>query len=138
MRVLRIGVLTVAAAWLFLACASQPSGPTGSVVGIAVDPTGHSVPGVTVTSQSAEGKNVDTVLTGADGSFSFPAVPPGTYRVLTLFQGFTARPPLPATVVAGQNVQLKPLVLAPPDSPAGGSGGSTPAISFVTPTPSAR
>ncbi|HTY41591.1 MAG TPA: carboxypeptidase-like regulatory domain-containing protein [Thermoanaerobaculia bacterium] len=138
MRVFRIAVLSVAAAGLVAGCASQPSGPAGSVVGIAVDSSGHSLPGVTVTIQSLEGKNVDTVLTGPDGSFSFPAVPAGSYRVLTLFQGFTARPPLSATVAAGQNVQLKPLVLVPPDFPADGSGGSTPAISFVTPTPSAR
>jgi Carboxypeptidase regulatory-like domain len=133
------GALVILAGCLALACASQPAGPTGSVGGIAVDPSGHSLPGVTVTIQTPAGKAIDTVVTGPDGSFVFPSVPPGNYTVLTLLRGFTARTPLPATVVAGQSTQLPPLVLVPPDSPAQPPGeGQSPPIVLVTPTPGVR
>ena len=124
---------------LVIACASQPAVPTGSVSGIAVDPTGHSLPGVTVTIQTEAGKPLDTVLTGPDGSYFFRSVPAGQYRVLTLFAGFTARAPLSATVAAGQATTLEPLILEPPDFPAdGGAPGQSPPIVLVTPTPAPR
>jgi hypothetical protein len=114
-RCLWIGLFLVASVWL--SCASKPPVPTGSVSGVAVDTSGHSLPGVTVTIQSDAGKAVETVLTDADGSYSFPAIPVGQYRVTTVFAGFTAQAPLTVTVTAGQASRLKPLVLVPPGDP---------------------
>jgi hypothetical protein len=115
LRSMRVGL--VLGALLSLSCASKPGAPTGSVSGIAVDTYGHSLPGVTVTIQAPDGKNVETVQTAADGSYFFEAIAAGPYQVLTLFAGFTAKAPLPVTVVAGQSTRLKPLVLVPPGDP---------------------
>lgn len=100
---------------LSLSCASKSPAPTGSVRGVAVDDSGHGLPGITVTIQTAGGKPVDTVVTDPDGSYFFPAVPPGQYQVLTYFKGFKAPVPLPATVSTGQPTQLPPLRLVSPD-----------------------
>jgi len=113
---------------LALACASKPAGPTGVVAGIAVDRSGHGLPGITVTIQTSSGKIIDTVVTGADGSYLFPTVPPGQYQVLTLLRGWTAPSPLTASVSANQSTQLGPLLLLAPGEDRG-------SIELVTPTP---
>lgn len=98
---------------LTLACAST-SVPTGSVRGIAVDNGGNPLPGITVSLQTEEGKLVQTVLTGADGSYSVQDVPVGKYVLTTTFAGFTAPRPLAAVVIAGAMVNMPNLVLASP------------------------
>lgn len=102
-----------AALSLTLSCAST-SAPTGSVRGIAVDEGGNPLPGITVSLQTGEGKLVQTVLTGADGSYSVQDVPVGKYVLTTTFAGFTAPRPLAAVVIGGAMVNLPPLVLLPP------------------------
>ncbi len=98
---------------LTLACAST-SAPTGSVRGLAVDGSGNPLPGITVSMQTPEGKLVQTVLTGADGSYSVQDVPEGKYVLTTTFAGFTAPKPLAAIVIPGAMVNVPPLVLVPP------------------------
>jgi hypothetical protein len=115
---------------LALACASKPPAPTGTVSGIAVDGSGHGLPGVTITIQTDSGKVIDTVVTGADGSYLFPTVPPGRYQVLTLLRGFTTPSPLTASVTASQSTQLPPLLLLAPGLDSG-------SVVLVTPTPNA-
>ena len=101
---------------LTLACAST-STPTGSLRGVAVDGSGNPLPSITVTLQTEQGKLVQTVLTGPDGSYSVQDVPEGKYVLTTTFAGFTAPKPLPAMVIAGAMVNMPPLVLVPPGDP---------------------
>jgi carboxypeptidase family protein len=113
------GALAVVVALVLLAaCASGTSAaPTGSVRGVAVDDSsGHGLPGITVTIQTASGKVVDTVVTDPDGSYEFPAVPAGQYQIVTYFQGFKALAPLSVSVAAGSPSQAAPLRLIAPDS----------------------
>ena len=110
----RLGL--AAALALTLSCASA-STQTGSVRGIAVDGSGNRLPGITVSLQTEQGKLVQTVLTGADGSYSVQDVPAGKYVLTTTFAGFTAPRPLPAMVIAGSMVNLPPLVVVPPSDP---------------------
>ena len=128
MTTLRRALPGALALGLALACASKPAGPTGTVAGIAVDRAGHGLPGITVTIQTSSGKVIDTVVTGADGSFLFPTVPPGQYQVLTLLRGWTTPSPQTATVIANQSTQLSPLLLLAPGM---GSGS----VDLVTPPP---
>ncbi len=104
---------------LSLCCASTASGPPGSLAGKAIDNNGNPLPGITVSLQTNAGKLVQTVVTGADGSYSFQDVPAGQYQVTTTFAGFTAPKPLNATVIGGAIVNLLPLVLLPPDTASG-------------------
>ena len=108
----RLGLMAVLS--LTLACAST-SAPTGSLRGVAVDGSGNPLPSITATMQTEQGKLVQTVLTGPDGSYSVQDVPEGKYVLTTTFAGFTAPKPLAAIVIGGATVNLPPLVLLPPD-----------------------
>jgi Carboxypeptidase regulatory-like domain len=110
-----LGLTLAALMTLPLGCASNSDTSTGGLAGIAVDNSGNILPGITVSLRSGAGKLVQTVLTGADGAYSFQDVPAGQYQVITTFQGFTAPTPLNATVLAGVMTQLPKLVLLPPD-----------------------
>jgi hypothetical protein len=114
-------ITTLRAAWAIVllcfsaACASAPPPSVGAVRGFAVDQDGDALPGITVTLQSLEGKAVDTVTTGPDGAYEFPAVPVGQYRVVSLFAGYSTPTPLEVKVTPAGLAVLPRLVLASPD-----------------------
>lgn len=114
-------VLLALAAALSAACTGRAAAPpTGSVSGVAVsDASGHGLPGITVTIQTAAGKVIDTVVTDPDGSYEFPAVPAGEYQVVTYFRGFKALSPVTVSVAAGSPTGAPPLRLVAPDEAAG-------------------
>ena len=110
----RSGWLAAACIALAAACSSAPPAQLGVVRGVAVDTDGNALPGITVSLQAADGKLVQTVTTGEDGSYNFPAVPVGNYQVLSTFAGYTTPSPLDATVTPSGLAYLPKLVLASP------------------------
>jgi len=62
---------------------------TGAIVGTTMDEENAPLPGVTVTLSSPQLMGARTAVTGADGSFRFPALPPGDYVVTAELSGFT-------------------------------------------------
>lgn len=77
--------LLLAALALPIASASQGSGtPSGTVS----DPSGRTMPGVTVRLTAAEGELVVDAQTDAAGAYQFPAVPPGDYMLSARSPGF--------------------------------------------------
>jgi len=126
---MQVGLLLSALAW---ACSSAPPEQLGVVRGLAVDSNGNALPGITVTLQTPDGKLVQTVTTGADGGYNFPAVPVGQYQVLSTFGGYTTPSPLEAKVTPSGLAYLPKLVLVSPDQ--AGTGGP-PTLEIITPTP---
>jgi hypothetical protein len=61
---------------------------TSSVRGTVTDQQGKAVVGASVTLTNVERNFTRTQVTGEDGTYSFSAVPPGTYRVETEATGF--------------------------------------------------
>ena len=61
---------------------------TGAIVGKVSDNTGARMPGVVVTLTSPVLLTPRTATTDAEGSFRFPALPPGMYNVAFELQGF--------------------------------------------------
>src|ERR1035438_2266516 len=61
---------------------------TGALTGTVTDPTGAVVPNVTVTATNTDTGQVRAVMTGADGSYNFGLLSPGTYRVKFEATGF--------------------------------------------------
>src|SRR5437667_1373126 len=64
--------------------------PTGTILGVVKDSSGAVIPGASVTIT-----NIDTSLTRTgrsteDGSYRFPALPVGRYRVEVMKEGFSA------------------------------------------------
>ncbi len=92
-------VLTVPALLLvILGVAFAQSRETGAIVGNATDAEGAALPGVTVTLSSPNLMGTRRFITETDGSYRFPALPPGVYAVKAELQGF-------ATVIR-ENIRL--------------------------------
>ncbi|HXF09350.1 MAG TPA: carboxypeptidase-like regulatory domain-containing protein, partial [Desulfuromonadaceae bacterium] len=60
---------------------SAQSAGTGALTGTVTDPSGSVIPGATVTLVSIGTNQTRISTTGADGSYKFALLPPGTYRV---------------------------------------------------------
>ena len=81
-------VLSLLVAGVAAPALAQVSATTGSINGRVSDATGSVLPGVTVTiaSPSMQGSRADVTTT--EGSFRFPAVPPGDYKLTFELAGF--------------------------------------------------
>ena len=62
---------------------------TGTIQGRAADSSGALLPGVTVTATSPSMMGTQTQVTNENGSYRFPAVPPGTYELTFELAGFS-------------------------------------------------
>jgi hypothetical protein len=84
---------------------------TGSIVGVVTDESGAVLPGVTATLQGANVAGQPTTVTGSDGAYRFPSVPPGEYAVSFTLQGFSTvrreKIPVPLGNTVEINAQLK-------------------------------
>ena len=60
-----------------LAFAQTVSSTTGAINGKVVDEQGGALPGVTVSLSSPSMQGTRTTVSGGDGSFRVPAIPPG-------------------------------------------------------------
>jgi len=61
---------------------------TGAIVGTVLDEEKNPLPGVTVTLHSPNLMGVRTTATASDGSYRFPALPPGAYTLKAELAGF--------------------------------------------------
>ncbi len=64
---------------------------TGRVTGTVTDTTGAVIPGATVTLTEVDTGNVQTRTSGSDGTFNFPAITRGHYRIDTGASGFASQ-----------------------------------------------
>jgi len=87
----RILLLQFTALWLLVlgvsSLCAQSSGTSG-LTGIVKDPSGATIPNVTVTLTSSATGQVRTATTGGDGSYRFTLLPPGEYKVRFAASGF--------------------------------------------------
>lgn len=82
---LALGIVVLIAGTAF---GQGASATTGAINGRVTDATGGVMPGVTVTIASPSMQGVRTAVTSDDGSYRFPAVPPGDYRITYELAGF--------------------------------------------------
>src|SRR5580704_1140734 len=66
---------------------AQSAGTSG-LAGTVKDPSGASIPGVTVTATQIGTGQVRTATTGSAGDYRFNLMPPGDYRVRFAANGF--------------------------------------------------
>ena len=86
-------LMAVLAVSLLIPCtvAAQGGGAssTGTIQGRAADASGAILPGVTVTAASPSMIGVQTQVTNENGTYRFPAVPPGVYSMTFELAGFS-------------------------------------------------
>ena len=82
---------------------------TGAITGTVTDPSGSVVPNVEVVIVSEATGAKRTASTGADGTYRFPLLPPGSYRIEASTTGFkaAARSGLPVRVTETTNLDIK-------------------------------
>jgi hypothetical protein len=86
----RVAFAALLASLLFLASPAHLRAQAlyGSLVGTVTDSTGAVVPAANVTATDAGTGQVRETLTNESGTYSFPNLPPGTYKVSVNRQGF--------------------------------------------------
>jgi len=91
MRRLRIlsGVLCLVVLASGPAFAQAVGATTGAINGKVSDATGGVMPGVTVTISSPSMQGTRNAVTDADGTYRFPAIPPGEYKITYELEGFS-------------------------------------------------
>ena len=83
-------VLIVAAIVIAIVLTSLPAWAqaTGQIIGVVTDPSGALLPGVTVEATSNATGATRSAVTGIDGLYTIPLLPPATYTVKATLQGF--------------------------------------------------
>ena len=89
----RLRILTGLVCLVFLASgpafAQSVGATTGAINGKVSDASGAVMPGVTVTIASPSMQGVRNAVTDAEGSYRFPAIPPGEYKITYELEGFS-------------------------------------------------
>jgi Carboxypeptidase regulatory-like domain/TonB dependent receptor len=80
--------LLIFAFCLFAPSAIAQTNDTGSLTGFAKDPSGAVVVGASVTIRNNQTGQTRTQVTGSNGAYTFPLLPPGTYKVEFKVKGF--------------------------------------------------
>src|SRR6266540_3701702 len=78
-----LSIVLASAAW-----AQTVSATTGAINGKVTDESDAALPGVTITIASPSMQGTRTTMTSEDGSYRFPAIPPGSYRLTYELGGF--------------------------------------------------
>jgi hypothetical protein len=78
----------------------------GEVTGRVTDPSGAVIPGASLTLTNVNTSGVRNVVTTEPGTYTFPSIPPGFYRLRTELPGFKAAVSEPFEVQVQQVVRL--------------------------------
>jgi outer membrane receptor protein involved in Fe transport len=96
------------AVFLCIAPLAAAQTETGRITGLVTDSTGGLLPGATVTARAVGTGATRSHVTDATGQYVFANLPPGSYELSVVLQGFrTANLSVPVTVGASVNVNVK-------------------------------
>ena len=87
-RLCRVFLFLVLATIVAASPAFAQGGSTSTIAGTVTDTSGAVVPGADIVVKSVTTGTVYNAVSGSDGSFTIPAVPPGTYSVTVTLMGF--------------------------------------------------
>ena len=102
-KILCLSLIACTSATLLIDLASAQTIISGDIVGTVTDPTGAAVARATVILTSDESGSVQTAMTSTTGSFRFPLLRPGAYKLQVNAPGFAPVSQI-ATAVVGQIV----------------------------------
>src|SRR5690242_9892785 len=98
--------LLVAAAVLAFSASSLFAQTFGGVTGRVTDASGAMIPGSSVTLTNVNTNAIRSVITTEAGAYTFPSVPPGSYRLKAELPGFKTAAIEPFTLQVQQVVRL--------------------------------
>ena len=98
----------LSAVMCLLVCVSIPAYAqvNATVTGTVVDASAALIPGVTVTAQNTATGIMTTLVTNESGSYNFPSLQPGTYRLSASLPGFQTTTFNNVELGQGQQVRL--------------------------------
>ena len=102
----RLGLYSVLVLALSAGIAYAQGTTTSTISGRVVDSSGGVLPGATITAKHLATNVVSTTVTNADGNFTLPSLPNGTYEVTVALEGFKTHvvKDVVITAVQGANV----------------------------------
>lgn len=103
--------LVVATALVLIAPTARAQSSSATLSGTVLDATGAIIPGATVTLKNQASGDVRKGVTNGDGFFNFAAVPPGTYTVRVVRQGFAAWEAHGIVLASGDNRSVRGISL---------------------------
>lgn len=103
-RIARIGTLGLLFILALLPLRAQVVG--GTISGVVEDTTGAAIPGASVVVRNVETGAVRSLVTEADGRFSAPSVPIGSYAIVASHQGFQSEERDGLALAVGQSLDL--------------------------------
>jgi hypothetical protein len=103
---MRLRTFAALFAVLLLAMPVAAQEQSGSIVGVVKDGSGAVIPGATVEARSPSSIGVRSTTSDAQGTYRFPALPPGTYEVTASLQGFTPAKIGDAVVSLGKQLTI--------------------------------
>jgi hypothetical protein len=99
-------ILVLLAALILVAPSALAQEQNGAIQGVARDPSGGVLPGVTVEARSDALVGVSAAVTDASGAYRFPALPPGVYTLSASLEGFNSAKVEAVTVGLGQILKI--------------------------------
>ena len=72
----------------FCSAAVSVAQTTGDIAGTVIEASGVALPGVTIEASSASLQGTRVAVTGREGTYRFPGLPPGSYRIRATLERF--------------------------------------------------
>ena len=86
---------------------AQGAATTSTISGVVVDSAGGMVPGAEVTIKHLSTGVTQSGTSNAEGAYSFPSIPPGTYSVTVALQGFKTFVTNDVVITAGSPANIR-------------------------------